>query len=102
MTHSSPQETLVNLYLSEVICNSTKGSTLEDFLHTRTLNCQGKCDKFQELSKRMASECDVTSKQCRIYVSDKCFIAICGCGKELLYIHWHNKNDATLIESTSS
>ena len=73
----------MNLYLSEVICNLTEGSTLEDFLHKRTLNCQEKCDEFQESSKRIVSECNVTSEQYRIYVSDKCFIAICGCGKEL-------------------
>ena len=51
---------LVNLYSSEVICNSTKGSTLTDFLHTHTLNCREKSDEFRESSKRMASECDVT------------------------------------------
>ena len=56
---------LVNLCLSEVICNSTKGSTLAHFLHTCTLNCQEKSDKFRESSKRMASECDVTSEQYR-------------------------------------
>ena len=70
MTQSSHQGSLVNLYLSEVICNSTEGSTLEDFLRTGTLNCREKCDKFQESSKRLASECDVTSEQYRIYVSD--------------------------------
>ena len=51
---------LVNLYSSEVICNLTKGSTLADFLHTCTFNCQEKSDEFRALSKRMASECDVT------------------------------------------
>ena len=51
---------LVNLYLSEVICNSTKGLTLADFLHTRTLNCREKSDEFRDSSKRMASECNVT------------------------------------------
>ena len=38
MTQSSPCASLVNLYSSEVICNSSEGSTLVDFLHTRTLN----------------------------------------------------------------
>ena len=55
----------MNLYSSAVICNSTKGSTLADFLHTRTLNCREKSDEFRESSKRMASECDVTSERCR-------------------------------------
>ena len=56
---------LVNLYSSEVLCNSTEGSTLAHFLHTRTLNCQEKSDEFRESSKRMASECDITSEQYR-------------------------------------
>ena len=56
----------MNLYLTEMICNSTEGSTLADFLHTHTLNFREKGDKFQESSKRMASECDVTSEQYRI------------------------------------
>ena len=53
----------MNLYSSEVICNSTEGSTLPDFLHTCTLNCREKSDEFRESSKRMASECDVTSSE---------------------------------------
>ena len=55
----------MNLYSSAVICNSTKGLTLADFLHTRTLNCQEKSDKIRESSKRMASKCDVTSERYR-------------------------------------
>ena len=65
MTQSSPQASLVNLYSSKVICNSTEGSTLTDFLHTRTLNCREKSDESRESSKRMASECDVTSERYR-------------------------------------
>ena len=53
---------LVNLYSSEVIFNSTEGSTLADFLHMRTLNCQEKSDEFRESSKRMENECDITSE----------------------------------------
>ena len=55
----------MNLYSSAVICNSTEGSTLADFLHMRTLDCREKSDKFRESSKRMASECDVTSERYR-------------------------------------
>ena len=51
---------LVNLYLSEVICKSIEGLTLTDFLHMHTLNCRKKNNKFRELSKRMASERNVT------------------------------------------
>ena len=58
---------LVNLYSSEVICNSTEGSTLVDFLHMRTLNCREKSDEFRESSKRMASKCDVTSERYRSF-----------------------------------
>ena len=68
MTQSSPRASLVNLYSSEVICNSTEGSTLVDFLHTRTLNCREKSDKFRESSKRMASECDITFERYRTYL----------------------------------
>ena len=67
MIQSSTQASLVNLYSSEVICNLTEGSTLADFLHTCTLNCREKSDEFRELSKRMASECDVTSERYRTY-----------------------------------
>ena len=56
----------MNLYSSEVICNSSEGSTPVDFLHTRTLNCREKSDEFRESSKRMASECDVTSERYHI------------------------------------
>ena len=63
MNQSSPQASLVNLYSSEVICNSTEGWTLADFLHMHTLNCQEKSDEFRESSKRLASECDVTSER---------------------------------------
>ena len=47
MTQLNPRASLVNLYSSEVICNSTEGSTLADFLYTRTLNCVEKSDKFR-------------------------------------------------------
>ena len=53
----------MNLYLSAVICNSTEGSTLADFLHTHTLNCGEQSDEFRESGKRMASKCDVTSER---------------------------------------
>ena len=62
---SSPRASLVNLYLSEEICNSTEGLTLRDFLYMHTLNCQEKSDEFKESSKRMASECDITSERYR-------------------------------------
>ena len=68
MTQSSPQASLVNLYSSEVICNSSEGSTLIDYLHTRTLNCREKSHEFRESSKRMASECDVASERYRTYI----------------------------------
>ena len=55
----------MNLYSSAVICNLTEGSTLADFLHTHILNCRGKSDEFRESSKRMASECDITSERYR-------------------------------------
>ena len=53
----------MNLYLNEVVCNSTEGSTVTDFLHTHTLNCREKSNEFRESSKRMGSECDVTSER---------------------------------------
>ena len=65
--NNSPRASLVNLCSSVVICNSTEGSTLADFLHTRTLNCREKSDEFQESSKRMVSECDVTSERYRTH-----------------------------------
>ena len=46
VTQSSPQASLVNLHSSEVICNSTEGSTLADFLHMRTLNFRDESDEF--------------------------------------------------------
>ena len=52
----------MNIDSSEVICNSTEGSTLADFLHTCTLDCREKSDEFRESNKRMASECDVASE----------------------------------------
>ena len=70
MTLSSPQVSLVNLYLSEVICNSIEGSTLADFLHMRTLNCQEKSDLFRESSKIMVSECDVTVRYVRSQIME--------------------------------
>ena len=60
---SSESSESIFLYLSAVICNSTEGLTLADFLHTCTLNCQEKSDEFRESSKRMANECDVTSER---------------------------------------
>ena len=51
----------MNLYLSEVICNSTEGLILADFLHMRTLNCQEKSDEFQESNERIASKCDIST-----------------------------------------
>ena len=57
----------MNLYSSVVICNLTEGSTLADFLHTGTLNCREKSDEFRESSKRIASECDVTSERYHSY-----------------------------------
>ena len=59
-------KSIVNLYSSKVICNSIVGSTLVDFLHTGTLTCREKSDEFQESSKRMVSECDITSEQYRM------------------------------------
>ena len=59
----------MNLCSSAVICNSTEGSTLAAFLHTRTLNCQEKSDEFQESSKRMASEYNVTSERYHMYIA---------------------------------
>ena len=65
---------------------ATEGSTLADFLHTRTLHCREKSDEFRESSKRMASECDVTSERyCNYMIGDlscrydyrfECFIMI--------------------------
>ena len=49
--------------------SKTEGSTLADFLHTRTLNCREKSDEFRESSKRMASECDVTSERYRTWTT---------------------------------
>ena len=65
----------MNLYSSEVICNSTEGSTLVDFLHTGTLNCREKSNEFRESSKRMASECDITSER---YCSSKISFCVCS------------------------
>ena len=42
---------LVNLYSSVVIYNSTESSTLTDFLHTHTLNCREKSDDFKSRAK---------------------------------------------------
>ena len=65
LAQPSPCASLVNLYSSEVICNSTEGSTLADFLHMLTLNCREKSDEFRESSKRMVIECDVTPERYR-------------------------------------
>ena len=64
----------MNLYSSAVICNSTKGLNLADFLHTRTLNCREKSDDFRE-----ASECNITSELYRVYI----YIYIKTSGSEL-------------------
>ena len=79
MIQSSPGASLVDLYSSAVICNSTKGSTLADFLHTCTLNCREKSDVFRESSKKMASECDVTSERYRMYVAYIHTYYLCTC-----------------------
>ena len=83
---------LVNLYSSEVICNSSEGSTLEDFLHMCTINCREMSDKFRESSKRMVSECDDTSEWYHRYAGDNKFVLV------LYFSHTYN-HIAILIQN---
>ena len=57
---------LPSLYLSDVLC--AKALTYTDFVHMCTPNCQEKSNKLSELSKRMASECNITSGQYHITI----------------------------------
>ena len=104
MIQSSPRASLVNLYSSVVICNSTEGSTLTDFLHTCTLNCREKSDEFQESSKRMASECDITSEQYRRICSYTllCLLVMSESSLTLVYIRIHNNIIAIELQYVAS